>query len=130
MIVGSGGGSLEFTEEQYRLYYSGQAEALQRVHDPDFDHRHAGQRDLHAVRLSGDEPHRLDGMHLFDRCDRLCLPQHSGGGSGHDGGGRCGRADRAVDPARIRADADHEHALELRSRSALRGLFRATATAS
>ena len=44
--------------------------------------------------------------------------------------GRRGCADRAADPARLHADADHEHRLERTSRSALRARSRAIATDS
>ena len=71
VIVGSGGGSQDFTEEQYRLFYAGHHQAVQRVHDPHRHHRHAGQRSLHALRLSRPEPHRLHRLHLFHRRHRL-----------------------------------------------------------
>ena len=51
VIVGSGGGSQDFTEEQYRLYYAGHQKQCSVYTIPTEHHRHAGQRSLDAVRV-------------------------------------------------------------------------------
>ena len=105
-------------------------ETVQRLHHSDRHHRHAGQRDLHALRLPRSEPHHLHRLHLLDRRHRLRLPANPGGRAGYHGGGRRRCAHRAADPARLHADAHHDARAGTTSRSALRGRSRAIATAS
>jgi 3-oxoacyl-[acyl-carrier-protein] synthase II len=66
VICGSGGGSQEFAEEQYRLYYEGRHETVQRLRNPHLDDRHAGQRDLHAVWVPRILTYHLDRVHVLD----------------------------------------------------------------
>ena len=108
----------------------GQPEAVQRVYDPTSHHRHAGQRNLDAVRLPRAEPHHLHRLHLVHRRHRLRVSQHSGGVLDTHGRRRRRCAHRAADPARIHADADHDARAGTTSRSAPRVPSPATATAS
>ena len=73
VLIGSGGGSQEFTEEQYRLYYSGLEKQCSVYAVPTVDDRHAGERDFDAVWVSRAEPHHIDGMHFLDRRARQCF---------------------------------------------------------
>ena len=84
VMLGSGGGSQEFTEEQYRLYYSGPAQAVQRVYDSDVDDRDAGERSFDAVRAARIEPCDVDRLHVVDRCVGLRVAATSNGGSRRD----------------------------------------------
>ena len=112
VIVGSGGGSQDFTEEQYRLYYAGLIKQCSVYTIPTGTIGTLGERSLDALRVSRIEPHRVHGVHIFDRRDGVRLPEYSDGRAGHDGDGRRGFADRAADPARFPVDADHVDELE------------------
>jgi len=52
VIVGSGGGSQDFTEEQLPPLLHRAPEAVQRLHHSDQHDRDAGQRGVHAVRAA------------------------------------------------------------------------------
>ena len=51
VITGSGGGSQDFTEEQYRLFYTGHLKQCSVYTIPTSHHRDPGQRNLHALRF-------------------------------------------------------------------------------
>ena len=76
VILGTGGGAQEFSEEQYRLWHSGQEKkpAFLRAQR---NHGHHPQRNQHALWLSWVQPRGNGRMHFFYRRDRLRLSAHS-----------------------------------------------------
>ena len=86
VIVGSGGGSQEFTEEQYRLYYTGNRKQCSVYMIPTSTIGTLASEISMRFGFRGLEPHGLDRMHIIHRRHRLCGAQHPGGRAGHDGG--------------------------------------------
>ena len=73
VVLGSGGGGLEFTERQYAHWFQRRAEESQCLYHSDIDDRNAEQRDFDGVSLSWRQSHGLDRLYQFDRCAVLRL---------------------------------------------------------
>ena len=93
VILGTGGGAQEFSEEQYRLWHSGHVKQVSLFCIPERHHGDDAQRNQHALRISRLQPRGHCGLHFFDRRHRLRLPAHSGRRAAHVSGGRRGFAD-------------------------------------
>ena len=70
VVLGSGGGPIEFSERMYHLYYTNQVKKASVYCDPVGHDRHALLRDLDALRTARAFARRLDGLRLVDRRDR------------------------------------------------------------
>ena len=128
--MGSGGGSQDFTEEQYRLYYTGQQKQCSVYTIPTSTigtlaseiSMRFGFRGLSHIISTGCTS-STDAMgYAFRNIQAGVLDTMVAGG-----------VDAPIAPLILRgfsADAHHEHALERRAASALRGRSRATATDS
>ncbi len=130
VIVGSGGGSQDFTEEQYRLYYSGQQKQCSVYAIPtstlgtlasEVSMRFGLRGYSHLISTGCTSS--TDAIGYAFRNIRMGVHRH---------GGRRRRrcADRPADPARLPGDADHDLDAGTTSRRAPRGRSRTTATAS
>ena len=112
VLLGSGGGAQEFSEEQVRLWLHGQGEAGQPVLHSQRHHGHALQRDQHALRSARHEPRHHHRLHVVDRRVRLRAAANPVWLSAHDAGGRRGRADRAGNHEGLHPDEDHDGLVE------------------
>ena len=71
VVIGSGGGTPDFTEEQYRRYFSDQLRPGERLQHFQLDARWLVERGLTPLRFSRTEPSDFDGLHQLHRCARL-----------------------------------------------------------
>ena len=124
VMVGSGGGSQEFTEEQYRLYYTG----------------HWRQCSVYIIptstigTLASEVSMRFGFRGLSHVISTGCTSSTDAigyafrhiqiGRAGHDDGGRRGCAHRAADPARVSCSCAFWHALERQPERASRPFSR------
>ena len=115
VIVGSGGGSQEFTEEQYRLYYTGQQKQCSVYTIPtstigtlasEVSMRFGFRGMSHIVSTGCTSSTDAIGYALRNIQAGVLDVMVAGGVD-------C--AHRAADPARLHADAHHEHGLERRA---------------
>ena len=112
VVLGSGGGAQEFSEEQVQLVAHGEGEAGEPVLHSQRHHGHAVERNQHALWTARDEPRHHHRLHLLDRCLRLRAAADSVRLSADDAGGRRGCADRARHHEGLHADEDHDGVVE------------------
>ena len=96
VIVGSGGGSQDFTEEQYRLFYTGHLKQCSVYTIPTCTIGTLASEVSMRFGFRGLSHIVSTGLHLFHRRAGLRLPQHPGGRAEHHGGRRRGCPHRAA----------------------------------
>ncbi len=130
VVLGSGGGAQEFSEEQVRLWLTGKVEAGKPVLHSQRDHGHAVQRNQHALRVARHEPRHHYRLHFLDRRFRLRAAADSVRLHADDAGRRRGCAHRAGNHEGLYADEDHDRIVERRAGAGLAAVLRSIAMAS
>ena len=129
VIVGSGGGSQEFTEEQYRLYYAGLQKQCSVYVIPTSTIGTLASEVSMRFGFRGLSHVISTGCTSSTDAIGYAFRTHPGAACSDHGRGRRGCADRAADPARLYPDADSAPAVGIDARTQPRGRSRGTATA-
>ena len=130
VILGTGGGAQEFSEEQYRLWHSGHVKQVSLFCIPSGTMGTIPSEISMRFGFRGYSHVVTAGLHFIHRRDRLRLPAHSGRRAAHVSGWRRGFADHAGNHQGLLAAARADPIVEPCSRSAPRVHFPPTATDS
>src|SRR5213078_745698 len=82
--IGTGGGGLPFVEDHYAIWYNGRSHSKASVYIiPAATHGTLSSELSMVFGLRG-FTRRVDGLHQFHRCDRLCRATYRAGAAGVD----------------------------------------------
>ena len=130
VVLGSGGGPIEFSERMYHLYYTNQVKKASVYAIPSGTIGTLSSELSMRFGLRGAVPRRLDRVHLVDRRDRLRVPHDPIRPRAYGARGRRGRHGRARDHGGVRDDADRVDGVGTGAGRGRRVPSRRTATAS
>ena len=124
VIIGTGGGAQEFSEEQYRLWHTRERQASQHLLHSQRHNGNTAQRNQHALRISRLQPCGDGRLYFLDRRYRLCLPAYPGWRAAHVSGRGRGFADHSGHHQRIFFAARADRVVEPFSRERIASVFR------
>ena len=108
VVLGSGGGAQEFSEEQVRLWLTGKVKQVSLFCIPSGTMGTLSSEVSMRFGLARNEPRHHHGVHVVDGCIWLCPAADSIRLPADDGGRRRGRSDRARNHEGLHADEDHD----------------------